>query len=478
MGVSSKTSATCQIVDVTARYHADLELERMALHDHLTGLANRVLLDIRLRDELVHAEGSGRGLAVMFIDLDDFKMVNDTSGHRSGDEILIEIARRLAARIRPEDTIARMGGDEFVLICPGVTGGDDAMALAERLWTTVDDAIELGSLSYKVHLSIGVAVSSPGSTAGQMLSRADIALYAAKHAGKRRVTLYSADLGAAAAKQVQLEAELSVARSEQQFEVYHQPVVNMSSETIDAVEALIRWHHPTRGLLLPGAFLAAAERCGMMSDIGPWVLDQSCRQAAAWVDLFGADAPTVHVNVSTRQLDAVSFADSVLATVRRHNLSPRKLVLELTETYLAEVDATLFAQFETLAAHGIGLAADDYGTGYSPLTRITELPVSMIKIDQQFVREIGTDPRSHAVVDSVVSLARTPQLEVVAEGVETRTQARVLQDIGIVLAQGHLWHEAMPAQTITALLRVNPTTPAECADQATLPPSSTLPSMT
>jgi len=296
-------------------------------------------------------------------------------------------------------------------------------------------------------------VSTDGSTAEQLLSHADIALYSSKATGKGRVTLYSDDLGEAAANEVRLQAELRVACRDHQFVVHMQPVVSIDSGVMVAAEALIRWQHPARRLLLPGDFLHVAERSGMMPTIGRWVLDESCRQAAAWIGRVGLmNAPAVHVNVSATQLDTIGFGEMVLATLQRHRLPPEKLVLELTETYLAEVDAQLVIELETLSRRGIRLAADDYGTGYSPLTRIVEMPVSMIKIDQQFIRAVTTDHRSLAVVSALTELARNLELDVVAEGVETDEHARILHALGITLGQGHLWYPALSPSDFDRLI--------------------------
>jgi len=445
--------ATCQTADVTARHQADLELERLAMRDHLTGLPNRVLLDQRLSTLLAEAATASTSVAVMFIDLDDFKLINDTSGHHQGDLILVEIARRLAACVRPDDTVARMGGDEFVVICPDVSDMRDAVALADRLRPVCQEPISINDSTFQVELSVGIALSTPDVSKNELLSQADIALYSAKAGGKRRIVAYTDDMGAAAADQVRLEADLRDAVDGGQLAVHMQPVVDVDDERIMAAEALIRWNHPERGLLLPGAFLPVAERAGMMVDIGAWVLDEACRQAASWIEQFGVDAaPCVHVNVSARQLDERGFADIALATLRRRGLPPHKLVLELTETYLAEVDESLIAEFEILAGQGVRFAADDYGTGYSPLTRIIELPISMIKIDQRFVRSATDNQRALAVVSSLANLARSLGLEAVAEGVESVDHARVLRDMGIRSAQGHLWYRAMSATAFHALL--------------------------
>lgn len=452
-GPTSATLATCQIIDATARYHAERELERQALRDHLTGLANRMMFDQRLQRELDSAAETGDRVTVMFMDLDDFKLINDGFGHRIGDDLLTDFAQRLSSLIRPGDMVARMGGDEFAVLCPAVATPDVARELAERLRGAADESFVIGGVSFHVGVSIGVTISSAGSTTEQLLAEADLALYGAKDAGKHAVELYSARLGDQAADRVRLEADLQSAFERREFEMYMQPVMTIGTGEIEAAEALIRWNHPERGLVPPDTWLGAAEGSGLMSKLGTWVLDESCRQGATWPTPVGhAHAPTVHVNVSTRQLDTPGFADLVIETLDRHDLSPTRLVIELTETYLAQIADYLLLELQTLSDLGVRLAADDFGTGYSPLTRITELPVKMLKIDKQFIEAVTTDPRSLAIVSSLVELANTLELDVVAEGIEYAAQADLVHALGCPTAQGHLWHPALPAAEFLALL--------------------------
>jgi diguanylate cyclase (GGDEF)-like protein/PAS domain S-box-containing protein len=461
-GTGRHRLASCQIVDVTDRHRAELELERAALHDPLTALPNRELLQRQLADLLESEED----LAVMLVDLDDFKLVNDTAGHQVGDRVLVEVGRRLTRCVNPGDTVARLGGDEFVVICRGVGDRDAAMGIARRIWESLDHRVAVGSTSYNVDLSIGIALRSADVTAQRLLSRADIALYSAKGAGKRQAALYSTALGAAAADRVRLEDELRAALDGGQLRVHLQPVVDLRDGRWVAAEALLRWEHPERGLLLPGAFLPIAEGAGMMDEIGAWALDESCRSACEWIDLVGpAAAPIVHVNVSARQIDRPGLHATVTSALHRHALPASKLVLELTETYLAEMNPEVMVELHALVEAGVEIAADDYGTGYSPLTRVTEMPIHIIKIDQRFVRAAITDTRAHAVVASLNDLARRIGLKVIAEGVEDAHTAETMRQIGIRQAQGFLWQPGLTpgrfAELLPAATRVNaPSSPA------------------
>jgi diguanylate cyclase (GGDEF)-like protein len=438
---------SCQLVDVTAQFEAERALHHLAFHDVLTGLSNRAGFDQCIESELVAAAASGTRVGVVYVDIDNFKTINDTAGHRVGDTVLVEVARRMIAAMRPDDVVARIGGDEFVVVCAGLTGSEDARHLAEQLATAVARPIESAGWTHRLALSVGVAVSSPASTSDVLLTQADHALYASKRAGKARVTLYDADLGVDERARIQLEHELHCAFINSEFVVYMQPVVETSTGRIVAAEALIRWHHPQRGLLAPDHFVEAAEQCGLMPDLGTWVLNETCRQAMTWPSRPSTDlAPPVHVNVSARQLEQPGFADTVTDALALHHLPPQRLILELTESYLATIDDALITDLETLAELGIRFAADDYGTGYSPLTRIIELPVQLIKIDRQFIESMDRDRRALAVVTALTTLADTLDLDIVAEGVETNQQRDTLIRLGIAQAQGHLWSAALTAE--------------------------------
>ncbi len=462
-GDDSRQLATCQVVDVTDRHRAEHELQRIALHDPLTGLPNRVLLERRLSEELA----SGRAVTLMFVDLDDFKLVNDTAGHRLGDQVLVAVAERLTGCVKHGDTVARLGGDEFVLVLPDVSCTADALRIADRIWAAIELPVETGELTYRVNLSIGVALGRADTTSGKLLSEADMALYSAKSAGKRRAVVYTDALGQEAADQVHLEAELRVALREHQFRLWMQPVVEIDSGRWVAGEGLIRWQHPDRGLLGPEEFLHVAERAGLMARIDEWVLDEACRQAAGWMRAVGEDAaPVAQVNVSASLLDEPGLSGTVMSTLRGHQLPPAKLVLEVGETHLAEIGEAVLQEFGALVAHGVRFAAADYGTGYSPLGRITELPIDMIKIDREFVRSLTTDRRAQAVVSSLEELARTIGLGVVAEGVQDTETATALRAIGVRMGQGELWQKALDPASFVELLPANTATTDEQASRS------------
>ncbi|EYR63361.1 diguanylate cyclase [Actinotalea ferrariae CF5-4] len=447
-----------QMIDVTARREAEERLTAQALQDALTGLANRTLLRDRiglalalLPDDPADDDAAAAATtAVLFCDLDDFKHVNDSAGHTVGDALLVEVGRRLRGLLGPGDLAARPGGDEFVLLRP-VVGPGEAEALADQVIDALGRPIEVDGHVFAVGVSIGVVHGRRGSTAEDLLRDADAAMYAAKAGGKRRAVVYSDVHRERALRAVRLEAELRRALELGELRLHLQPVVDIRTGATIAAEALVRWQHPQRGLLPPGEWLDVAERCGLMPELGAWVLDEACTLAAAWTD----DAPrpvTVHVNVSARQLEQEGFVDVVRGALVRSGLAPERLVLEFTETHLEEVSDALLQDLVSLRESGIGLAADDYGTGYSPLTRIIELPLSMIKIDKRFVGDMLEDVRSRAIVTTLVRLGQSLGLEVVAEGVETPQQAVQLSELGCASGQGYLWSRPVPPEEFTARL--------------------------
>ena len=433
-----------QMVDVTARRQAEERLTAQALQDSLTGLGNRALLRQEVERALREAPGDG-AVVVLFCDLDDFKIVNDSAGHTSGDLVLVEVASRLRLLLEPGDVAARLGGDEFVILRPQATSPADAEELASRVLTTLAAPLLVGAQPFSIGASIGIACGGRGTSADDLLRDADSAMYAAKAEGKRRAVVFSDEHRARALRTVRIEAELRRATAEGQLEVFLQPVVDLRDGSWTAAEALIRWNHPERGLLAPAEFLDVAESSGLMPEIGAWVLRRSCELAMTWPGADDGTGPAVHVNVSARQLDVPGFFDVVREVLTDTGLSPQRLVLEFTETQLDEVSDALLADLAELRSAGIGLAADDFGTGYSPLTRITELPLTMLKIDRRFVGAMLDDVRSQAIVTTLVRLSESLGLALVAEGVETEAQAAALRLVGCPTAQGYLWSRPLPA---------------------------------
>lgn len=445
-GIRHGSVAAVQFVETTEQHRVTAALEHSARYDHLTAVPNRAAFEQCLDDLLDDAIAAGSVMSVMFVDVDDFKHVNDEWGHAAGDELLVQIARRLESAVRSDDVVGRVGGDEFLIALPAVGTSAVALARASRIQAAVQRPVTIGNESIVPSLSIGVALSRADSTRRVLLSEADMALYASKSAGKGMSTLYADELGLATTARRRVEAELAVAISERQFEMFLQPIVDMSTEAVVAAESLIRWNHPTEGLLAPAGWLEIAESGDLMPSIGRFVIDDSVRQAADWVSRWGVEAaPTVHVNISARQFEDHDLRGIVLAALDRHGLPPHKLLLELTETYLATVGPALIDELTGLRELGIQVAADDYGTGYSPLTRIVELPITMIKIDRQFVGTSTGDPRSSAIVAALLGLAKSLQIDVVAEGIEGIAQRDLLIDMGCRLGQGYLWSRPVPA---------------------------------
>lgn len=433
-----------QIVETTDRRDAERRLRAMALVDQLTGLPNMSAVRTTLPAEIARAEREGRPVAVVAIDIRGFASVNEVFGHATGDQVLTAFATRLRSIAEDGDTVARVGGDRFLIVMPSVDSDGDVIDVAERVFETTEMPIHLQALDYEMNLSVGVALSEPGIDAEQLLSEADLAVNSAKQQGAPTIVVYSAELREAAARRMRTVAEVRLAMASGEFEIFMQPVVDLSTERVVAAEALIRWRGANGVLRPPGEWLPLVERSGLMSELGTWILDESIRQAAEWLDTVGsAAAPAVHVNVSGSQFEHAGFADLVITTLERHGYPPEFLVLELTETFLARTDDTLRGEFAKLSDRGVKLAADDFGTGYSPLARVVELPIHMIKIDRLFVKDLGDDSRSSAVVSALIQLSNELGLDVVAEGIETEEQRDILKGLGCRTGQGFLWCPAI-----------------------------------
>jgi diguanylate cyclase (GGDEF)-like protein/PAS domain S-box-containing protein len=417
------------------------EAVHRALHDPLTGLPNRDLFADRLALTLARARRGGPLPAVLIADLDQFKLVNDSLGHHAGDELLRAVAPRFAAAVRETDTVARFGGDEFVVLSDGVGSEQQALALAQRLASVLDDPIEVAGGPVFVSASFGVAAAVATSDAAGLLRDADAALYRAKARGRGRCELFDAPMRAQAMARLEIETGLRVALGGDQLALHYQPVVDLRSGATLALEALMRWRHPVRGAVSPGEFIPVAEEAGLIVPLGRWALHEACRHAAA----LGPDGPPVSVNLSARQLAFPGVVGEVAVVLDRTGLAPERLWLELTETALfEEADAPLSVLHE-LKALGIALVLDDFGTGYSSLAYLQRFPLDALKIDRAFVAEMTEDERASALVVAIATMARSLGLTVVPEGIETEAQRDALLELGCRYGQGFLFGRPEPA---------------------------------
>ncbi|WP_433295911.1 putative bifunctional diguanylate cyclase/phosphodiesterase [Actinoplanes sp. CA-030573] len=444
--------------DIGARRELEQQLSRQAFTDSLTGMPNRAMFR-RTLEEAVAAGGIGRPVTVLLLDLDDFKLVNDNLGHSAGDELLTTIAERLRGQVRPGDVLARLGGDEFAILLRDLDPAD-ASRLADRLLATAHEPIRLASRDITCSLSIGIASSAacePGEAgivcAEQLLGNADLAMYAAKRAGRNGYAIFDPTMTMSVLEEAQQRADLEHALEHEEFRVLYQPVVDMHTQRLTAVEALVRWQHPRDGLLGPYHFIAGAEANGLIVPLGRWVLRQACAQLARWrAETPDAAGLHVNVNLSARQFQYAGLVDDVAAALADAGLDAASLTLEITESMLM---ADIEAAKETLHALrrlGVRLAIDDFGTGYSSLSYLKQLPVDVIKIDKTFVDEVHIDEDDVALVDAVAGLGQALKMKTVAEGIESAEQWETLRRIGIDHGQGYLFGRPADPSGITALL--------------------------
>ena len=434
--------------DITVRAEAQRALAHQALHDALTGLPNRVLLDDRIKQALTRAARQEGRVAVLLMDLDEFKVINDGLGHLAGDEVLVEVAHRLVGCVRPEDTVARFGGDEFVIVCE-VADAVVATTLGERTLTALQAPFRVQDMDIVVTASIGLVVADSGATPDELLRDADAAMYHAKDRGRSRIEMFDHDLRDRAASKLQSAIELRGALEHGELEVFYQPIVAIADARPLGVEALVRWRHPARGLVSPAEFIPLAEETGMIVPIGLWVLQEALRQRAEWEAELPLHAPLrLSVNLSARQLSEPELLDNITAALSTHGTDPSSLILEITESVLMH-DSDSLSTLNAIHDLGVALHVDDFGTGYSSLAYLKTLPVDVLKIDRAFVDGLGTDADDHAIVTAVIALARALSLGVVAEGVETETQLEVLRELGCDEGQGYLFARPMPYDELT-----------------------------
>jgi diguanylate cyclase (GGDEF)-like protein len=442
-----------------------------AMYDPLTGLLNRALLDDRLEQSLAISHRTGRSLALFFLDLDRFKVVNDLFGHQVGDQVLREVASRLSNSCRKSDSVARFGGDEFVIICADIRDSSDACVFADHLLETFVEPVEVDGFEHAISASIGIAVTVPGPrrvTAESLLRNADTAMYRAKDAGRSRWELFDNEMRAQVRERFEVERGLPVALAAGGLSVLYQVVVDTRADAVIGAEALLRWDRPGHGLMLPEHFLPIAEECGLIVPIGAWVLERALADLADWKAAGSLpESFRLWVNVSPKQLADPSFPELVVDLLTKHGVSPDSLGFEILEEALLDVGAAK-GIMKHLRSLGIALALDDFGAGYSNLSWLKDLPITGIKIDRQFIEALNSsDGRGTAIVRGLVNLGHSLQLSVVGEGVETAEQARALHDIGCESAQGFFYGYPGPASQFLEATRGVQLPPAKAPGEVT-----------
>jgi diguanylate cyclase (GGDEF)-like protein/PAS domain S-box-containing protein len=446
------TGAVIVFRDVSAAQAMSLQMAHSAQHDFLTGLPNRMLLNDRVSQAIILAPRHMKSVAVLFLDLDGFKHINDSLGHPIGDKLLQSIAKRLVDGVRGSDTVSRQGGDEFVVLLSEVDQSEGAAVTARRMLEVVADAHLIDHHDLHVTTSIGVSVyPDDGLDAETLIKNADTAMYQAKENGRQSYQFFRPAMNVRAVERQSIEESLRRALERQEFALLYQPKIDLRTGEITGAEALIRWTHPTRGPVSPAQFIPVAEDCGLIVPIGNWVLREACKQARAWVDA-GLFPGTMAVNISAMEFRDEHFLEGIFAVLKETGLDPRLLEVELTESVLMKRAAAAASILKTLRATGVRLAIDDFGTGYSSLSYLRKFPIDSLKIDQSFVHQITSSPDETAIVAAVISMGRSLKLRVVAEGVETKEELAFLQAHDCDEGQGYLFSRPVPPQQFAKLL--------------------------
>jgi diguanylate cyclase (GGDEF)-like protein/PAS domain S-box-containing protein len=449
----SVTGAVVAFHDVSAAQAKSAEMSHLAQHDALTDLPNRVLFNDRLTQAIALADRQGKQLAVMFVDLDHFKKINDSLGHDVGDKLLQSVAGRLMACVRRSDTVSRLGGDEFVVLLAQVEQAEDAAYSARKILRALAAPHIIDNKSLDINASIGVSTyPSDGQDAEGLMNRADNAMYEAKEHGRNNYQFFRHEMHARLAERQSLEADLRYALGRNEFLLHYQPKLSLQTGEITGVEALIRWLHPQRGIINPAQFVSIAEECGLIVPIGRWVLLEACKQAQAWRE-SGLGVVPVSVNVSAAEFGAKDFLSGVRAVLIATGVEPEHLELELTESVLMRDAEAAVVTLVKLKTMGVQLAIDDFGTGYSSFTYLRRFPSDALKLHQSFVQEITADPADAAIVSAMINLGRSLKQRVIAEGVETRAQLKFLQLHGCGEGQGYYFSPPVLAEQAGRLFK-------------------------
>lgn len=435
--------------DVTQHLALENQLRRQAFHDTLTGLPNRALFEDRLAQALARERRHGGAVGVLFVDLDDFKLVNDSLGHAAGDELLRAVAARLADGLRDTDTAARFGGDEFAVLLPELVDGlAEAEAVAERLRVALQTPVELRGQALTVTASVGIALAARADSSEDVLRNADVAMYAAKERGKGRLVAFEREMHERVVERLELGRDLECALARGELSLAYQPIVRLEDRAMTGVEALLRWENPRHGPVSPARFIPIAEANGLIVPIGEWVLRTACRQLAQWED------PELQlcVNVSVRQLADPAFLTTVADCLAEAGIAPERLTLELTEGLLADDGEATLERFRALKVLGVRLAIDDFGTGYSALSYLRAFPIDVLKIDRSFLRDVTDDAERARLVHGIIEMGRSLQLAIVTEGIEEPEQAALMHDLRAEFGQGYLFSRPAPPERIAAFL--------------------------
>jgi diguanylate cyclase (GGDEF)-like protein/PAS domain S-box-containing protein len=444
-----------QLEDISERKAFSDRLRYEAAHDVMTGLLNRASFSERVEAAVASGDANGRNAAVLFVDLDHFKLINDSLGHAAGDDLLVNVAQRLRNTLRPGDLLARFGGDEFVLLCTDLAGNQAVSAIAKRLLAAIAEPIVIANDEVFVTASVGIAVARADDNAETLLRHADAAMYQAKHDGRARSVLFRPDHHGSAVAALKTGNDLHRALDRDEFEVHYQPIIMLRTGRVIGFEALVRWNHPERGLLSPAEFIPFAEETGLIVPIGAWALEEACRQTAHWQAVRDADPETagepplsISVNLAARQVADRTLAKTVADIIARTGIAAEAIVLELTEnTLMLDTSSTIDA-LQALRSQGVRLSIDDFGTGYSSLSYLKRFPVEALKIDRTFISGLGRETEDTSIVEAIIRLAHALELSAVAEGLETPTQLETLRTLGCDYAQGYLLGRPRPASVI------------------------------
>jgi diguanylate cyclase (GGDEF)-like protein/PAS domain S-box-containing protein len=444
-------------LDVTDRKRMEAELERLALYDSLTGLPNRALFTDRL-SHAIDRRGRSQATAVYFLDLDRFKRINDSLGHGAGDEVLREVAARIQRTLRPDDTVARFGGDEFTILCESVGGVLEAVGVADRLQREIAQPLRAGGAELRLTASIGIALAEPGEEVDRtrLVEDSDAAMYRAKERGGARTELFDNAMRVRAVQALGIEQELQHALERGELRLFYQPLVSLESGEMVGAEALLRWQHPEHGIVAPDYFLSVAEESGLIVQVGAWAVGEACRRLRDWDRRNGhSHRFGLAVNLSARELTHPDVVSTVLNALRRSALDPHRLTIEVTEsTAMADRDSG-FRALRELHAAGVRIAIDDFGTGYSSLDHLREMPADILKIDRSFVAGMAANSPDSALVAAAVAMGRALEMEVVAEGIETSEQVADLREFGCPLGQGFLFARPLPPEELDGLLETD-----------------------